>query len=127
MKSGYVKEGKGREYDKDGETALYSGDWKNGEREGFGTEYYDGYALYTGEWKNGMRNGKGKEMNENGKVVFMGEWKNGKRNGMGKEMDDKERVVRSGKWVDGEYQELLVGNKGYNDDSVTELKLNELV
>ena len=126
MKSGYVKEGKGREYDKDGETALYSGDWKNGEREGFGTEYYDGYALYTGEWKNGMRNGKGKEMDESGKVVFVGEWKNGKRNGMGKEMDDKERVVRSGKWVDGEYQELLVGNKGYNDDSVTELKLSGL-
>ena len=97
------------------------------EREGFGTEYYDGYALYTGEWKNGMRNGKGKEMNENGKVVFMGEWKNGKRNGMGKEMDDKERVVRSGKWVDGEYQELLVGDYDYYDGNVTELKLNELV
>ena len=29
--------------------------------------------------------------------------------------------------MDGEYQELLVGNNGYNDDSVTELKLNELV
>ena len=73
-----------------------------------------------------MRNGKGKEMDESGKVVFVGEWKNGKRNGMGKEMDDKERVVRSGKWVDGEYQELLVGTKGYNDDSVTELKLSGL-
>ena len=46
---------------------------------------------------------------------------------MGKEMDDKERVVRSGKWVDGEYQEMIVGDNGYNKGSVTKLKLRRLV
>ncbi|KAK8807966.1 hypothetical protein WA588_006452 [Blastocystis sp. NMH] len=163
-KSGFMREGLGKEYDKDGETALYSGDWKNGKRDGFGTEFHEGHALYTGEWKDGMRNGKGKEMNGSGRIVFVGEWKNGKgkgmemdrdgivvyegewwngkRNGEGKEMDENGRVVRSGKWVDGELflimpssltsnplgiEELKIGDNGYNNESVTELKLSGLV
>ena len=78
------------------------------------------------------------------KPLYRGGWKDGKRNGEGKEMDEKGRVVRSGKWVDGEYlmtivvpssltsnplgiEELRIGDKGYNDGSVTELKLSWLV
>ena len=65
------------------------------------------------------------------------------RNGEGKETDEKGRVVRSGCWVEGEYkntvmipssltsnplgiEELKIGDNGYNDDSVTELKLSWL-
>ena len=83
MKSGFVREGKGKEYEKDGEThcILVSGRVERGTDKG--TEYRDGHALYTGEWKNGMRNGKGKEMDESGRVVFVGEWKDGKGEGKG--------------------------------------------
>ena len=66
------------------------------------------------------------------------------RNGEGKETDEKGRVVRSGCWVEGEYkntvmipssltsnplgiEELRIGDNGYNDGSVTELKLSGLV
>ena len=42
-------------------------------------------------------------------------------------MDAKGRVVYEGEWRNGEYQEMIVGNNGYNDDSVTELKLSGLV
>jgi len=50
-------------------------------------EYY-GYAdalTYEGEYKNGERNGKGKEYYDNGNLIFEGEYLNGKRNGKGKE------------------------------------------
>ena len=97
--SGFVSNGNGKEYGGDGETAIYSGEWKDGKREGLGTEYSQGYAVYTGEWKNGKRNGSGKEMDENGNVVFVGEWKDGK--GKGKEMDGNGNVIYEGEWSDG--------------------------
>ena len=74
---------------------------------------------------------------------YTGDMKNGfVRNGKGKEMDGSGKVVRSGKWVNGVYylmipssltsnpqgiEELKIGDKGYNDGSVTELKLSGLV
>ncbi|KAK8820052.1 hypothetical protein WA538_002150 [Blastocystis sp. DL] len=112
MKSGFVRDGKGIEYEKDGETALYSGQWMSGKRDGKGTEYRDGHALYTGEWKNGIRNGKGKEMDESGRVVFMGEWKDGK--GKGKEMDANGKAVYEGEWWNGKRNgvgEVLKGTR----------------
>ncbi|KAK8790773.1 hypothetical protein WA588_002520 [Blastocystis sp. NMH] len=119
MKSGFVRDGKGIEYEKDGETALYSGQWKSEKRDGKGTEYRDGHALYTGEWKNGMRNGKGKEMDESGRVVFVGEWKDGK--GKGKEMDENGNAVYEGEWWNGKRNgvgEVLKGTRwvGYWKD-----------
>ena len=80
MMKGFVREGEGKEYGIDGKSALYVGGWKNGLREGYGSEFKGYSALYVGEWKNGMRDGKGKELNEN------------------------EEVIRSGKWIKGEYE-----------------------
>ena len=74
MKRGYVREGKGREYEGDGKRALYYGDWKNGLREGYGSEFKGGIAVYIGEWKNGMRDGEGEEYNDNEEVVRRGIW-----------------------------------------------------
>ncbi|KAK8826324.1 hypothetical protein WA538_001464 [Blastocystis sp. DL] len=117
------------EYDDNGKK-KYVGGFKGDRNSGFvrngeGKEMA-GYRrlVFVGEWKDGK--GKGKEMDEKGRVVYEGEWKNGMRNGEGKEMDASGRVVKSGKWVDGEYQEMIVGNNGYNDESVTELKLSGL-
>ena len=99
LNSGFMRSGSGKEYDKDGLIAIYSGEWKKGKREGLGTEYSKGFVLYTGEWENGMRNGEGKEMDEGGRVLFVGEWKEGK--GKGKEMDADGNAVYEGEWWNG--------------------------
>ena len=112
VNNGFKRNGDGKEFDVDGETALYSGDWKNGKRDGMGTEMKGLKSVYTGEWKNGMRNGKGKEMDESGRVVFVGEWKDGK--GKGKEMDGDGNVVYEGEWWNGKRNgmgEVLKGTR----------------
>ena len=38
VENGFVREGKGKEFVNGGKTVVYSGDWKNGKREGVGTE-----------------------------------------------------------------------------------------
>ena len=119
IENGFVREGIGKEFVNGSRVAVYSGDWKNGKRDGLGTEY-KGY-----------------------KPVYRGGWKKGKRDGEGKKMDEEGRVVKSGKWVDGEYQmivipssltsnplnieKLKIGDNGYNNNNVTKLKLSGLV
>ena len=74
MMQGFVREGNGTEYGIDGKSALYVGGWKNGLREGYGSEFKGLNPVYIGEWKNGMRDGIGKELNENEEVVRRGRW-----------------------------------------------------
>ena len=88
MMKGFVREGEGTEYGIDGKSALYVGGWKNGKREGYGSEFKGYSPVYIGEWKNGLRDGAGKELNENGEVI------------------------RSGRWIKGEYE---VATKRFED------------
>ena len=74
MMKGFVREGEGKEYGIDGKSALYVGGWKNGKREGYGSEFRGLNPVYIGEWKNGMRHGMGKELNENEEVIRRGRW-----------------------------------------------------
>ena len=98
MKNGFVGEGEGRQYDMDGKTVVYCGEWKNGERNGSEKEYDNGHVVYSGEWSYGKRCGKGTEY-DNGHELYTGEWKDGK--GRGKEMDENGNVVYEGEWSDG--------------------------
>ena len=77
MMKGFIREGKGSEYGSDGESALYVGRWKNGLRDGYGSEFHSGSVLYIGEWKNGLKHGMGEEYDENEDIVRKGEWTNG--------------------------------------------------
>ena len=77
MMNGFIREEKGSEYGSDGKSVLYVGGWKNGLREGYGSEFKGYSPVYIGEWKNGMRDGKGKELNENGEVIRSGVWVRG--------------------------------------------------
>ena len=54
----------------------------NGKRNGKGKEYYkNGELIFEGEYLNGKRwNGKGKEYDDKGRVKFKGEYLNGKKN-----------------------------------------------
>ena len=49
MMKGFVREGKGKEYGIDGKSALYVGGWKNGKRNGYGSEFKGHSAAYIGE------------------------------------------------------------------------------
>ena len=65
----------------------YVGEWKNGKKNGQGTEtFFDG-RKYVGEWKNGKKHAQGTmTLSSGGKYV--GEWKDGKRwNGTMNEKD----------------------------------------
>ncbi|KNB41559.1 hypothetical protein JH06_5023 [Blastocystis sp. subtype 4] len=88
---GFVRAKSGTEYESDGKRALYYGDWKNGKREGKGSEFKDLNLVYIGEWKDGMRDGNGEEYNEN------------------------DELVRSGRWIKGEYGVLRYKNDYGND------------
>ena len=94
MIKGFVREGKGKEYGDGGKSALYVGGWKNGLREGYGSEFKGHSAVYIGEWKNGMRHGKGKELNENEEVVRRGRWIEGVHEDEIKELEDDNGNVK---------------------------------
>ena len=130
MENGFVREGEGKEFVNGGREAVYYGDWKNGKRNGQGTEYRRFRAVYTGGWKDEKRNGKGKEMDERGKVVRSGWWVNGVYQGV-KSVTPKEVktvVIPSSLTSNPQtIEELKIGNNSYNDSSVTELKLSGLV
>ena len=46
VENGFVREGKGREYAKGRKMVEYLGEWKNGKRNGVGTEYRGLIALF---------------------------------------------------------------------------------
>jgi len=60
----------------------YTGEWKDGQKNGKGVYVYQNGHKYDGEWKDNKRNGFGKYSWLNGKY-FEGEWKNEWRNGKG--------------------------------------------
>ena len=91
------KNGKGKEYFKDGKVnrLIYEGNYLNGEKTGFGKLYIyeedrnafskkDYIKRFEGEFKNGKIYGIGKEYH-NDKLVYKGEFLNGERHGKGKE------------------------------------------
>ncbi|MCQ2818890.1 MAG: hypothetical protein MJ252_16615 [archaeon] len=61
---------------------LYTGDWKNNQKEGQGIYFYKDGSCYDGEWKNSKRNGKGLMFYKN-KDIYEGQWKDDKRDGYG--------------------------------------------
>ena len=49
--------------------AKYTGEYKDGKRNGQGTYYYTDGSRWKGEWKNGKKNGLGTEYDANGTVL----------------------------------------------------------
>ena len=50
----YKRNGKGKEYDKNGKTMVYQGNYAYGKRNGRGTSYRNRKVKYDGEWINGI-------------------------------------------------------------------------
>lgn len=62
--------------------AIYSGQWKNGKRDGIGYQIWPDGSNYEGEWTDDKANGKGKLKHADGDV-YEGMWKNDKAEGFG--------------------------------------------
>ena len=80
---------------------YFEGEYKNGERNGYGKEYNLADKIFEGEYLNGKRHGKGKEYGSRERLKFEGEYKNGKKNGKGKEYDKNGNLIFEGNYLDG--------------------------
>ena len=90
---------KGKEYQDN--NIIFYGEYKDGKRyNGKGKEYNDdGELVFEGEYKEGKRyNGKGKQINYYGEIIFEGEYKDGKRYN-GKEYNGG--IIFEGEYKDG--------------------------
>lgn len=69
--------GQGSEFENDGVTICYTGDFENDMREGNGMFYRNGLPVYSGEWKKNHPHGNGMLMGEDGMVICEGTWEYG--------------------------------------------------
>ncbi|CEM15731.1 unnamed protein product [Vitrella brassicaformis CCMP3155] len=73
----------------DGERKRYEGEWKDGKRDGKGTEYASSgpqtVKAYEGEWKDDKRHGQGKSttIDQHGQTVYEGQWADDEMKGDG--------------------------------------------
>ena len=117
MEEGFVREGKGTEFARDGRLTT----WKNGKRDGVGTESMGYYPVYEGEWKDGKRHGNGKEMDRNGRVVISGRWVNGLYR------SDIKTIPSSSMSSPHTVFNRSTGDSSCNDPEMTELKLGSSI
>jgi hypothetical protein len=87
---------------------LFMGEFKNGLRDGEGTEYWSEYSSetkvpvlrYTGKWKDNKKDGHGIEYDVKGKPAFEGDFTGNSRNGPGKLYKPDGSFIE-GVWVNG--------------------------
>jgi hypothetical protein len=61
---------------------VYTGDWKDNARHGYGVQIWPDGAKYEGYWENGKATGKGKFVHVDGDI-YEGDWKEDKACGYG--------------------------------------------
>ena len=83
---------------------IFKGEFKEGEKNGKGIEYFQGEIIYRGSYSNGKKVGKGegKEFNEGGKLLYEGEFFDGLRHGKGKEYNIRGDLIYQGCYSKGE-------------------------
>ena len=79
----------------------YTGDWKNGMRDGFGTYFYNGGSKYIGQYVQNSMTGQGTYYWAAGDK-YVGEWLNGKMNGNGTYYYANGKIEK-GKWINGKF------------------------
>lgn len=86
-------------------SGTYTGDVKNGKKEGTGTFKWNDGTEYEGEWKNDKINGKGK-LTIPKKGTYEGYFENGKKEGQGK------YTFANGDIYDGDFSEDKISGQG---------------
>ena len=106
-----AREGFGVMIWKDG--ARYEGQWLNNKAHGFGKFIHADGDVYEGYWKNDRANGKGTYTQASG-ARYEGEWENDIQHGFGKEVW-KDGSCYEGSYVCGKKQgkERVIRNQGY--------------
>ena len=109
-----------QEYDIKTNHLLYEGEYKKGQKNGKGKEYYEYNKIkFEGEYLKGKKNGKGKEYYDNGFLLFEGEYSDGYRNGKGKEYYFNGRMLFEGEYLEGKrwtgkiYEKFNIEKKTY--------------
>eukprot|EP00434_Breviolum_minutum_P022831 symbB.v1.2.020145.t1/scaffold1642.1/size107908/4 len=77
--------------------AVYTGEWLNNERHGFGTQVWKDGAKFTGYWAQNFAEGAGKFQHANGDV-FVGNWKSNAAHGVGQYVHAHRGITISGEW-----------------------------
>jgi hypothetical protein len=80
----------------------YVGEWRDGKRNGQGTNIYASGEKYVGEWRDDKRSGQGTNIYASGET-YVGEYKDSKKNGQGT-YTFANGTVKEGIWKDGEFQ-----------------------
>lgn len=105
----------------DNNSKVYSGYWREGEYNGYGTIYGDnGNIKYKGSFRNNSYHGKGALYFDNGKKKYVGSWRNGVKHGRGTVYFPSGRISYRGSFLDGaregyglEYSENKLLYRGY--------------
>ena len=66
---------------------IYSGEWDDNKRNGFGEQVYHDGTIYTGNWYENRKHGKGQEKSVNGSV-YSGDWVSGDKEGSGRYVNE---------------------------------------
>lgn len=81
-------------------TGVYTGDFIDGQKHGFGVYLYSNSLTYKGHYKNNVREGLGKLINPNNRVAYEGEFHDGLPHGKGK-IFDNEGIEHTSFWERG--------------------------
>lgn len=110
-------EGSGTEYYDSGKV-KYTGGFKNGNYEGTGISYFEDnagisyYKLYEGDFKNSNYEGKGIEYFDSGKIKYEGEFKNSNYNGNGISYSEDNAGISYYKLYEGNFKNSKYEGKG---------------
>ncbi|MEE1154912.1 MAG: hypothetical protein UH241_07135 [Acutalibacteraceae bacterium] len=114
------KDGKGTLFNSDG-TIKYSGDFKRNQYSGTGILHYPDGSIYKGEFSANLPNGKGALQNADGTPKYIGQWKKGEYSGDGRLYN------QDGSYYDGKFSNGLVKGKLVIYDSNGVVKYNGTV
>ncbi|POM81354.1 Hypothetical protein PHPALM_689 [Phytophthora palmivora] len=88
-------------------TEQYSGEWRDGCREGLGDAIFADGSRYSGQWKDDLQDGEGTYSSTQGDQ-YVGQWHRGCREGSGVLTIGSSGVIKEGQWchdepLDGEW------------------------
>lgn len=78
-----LRDGKGTQYYNDAKTVSFKGSWRKGLRHGFGTMTYISGNVYEGEWVEDKKSGHGVMTWSDRQELYIGMWENDLANGEG--------------------------------------------
>ncbi|KAK1941900.1 Radial spoke head 10 B [Phytophthora citrophthora] len=89
------------------QTEQYSGEWRDGSREGLGDAVFADGSIYSGQWRNDVQDGEGTFTTTEGDR-YVGQWHRGSREGAGVLTIGSSGVIKEGQWcrdepMDGEW------------------------